>query len=101
MIKKLAFLRYYSIVSITLLLFTTSYAQTGLPVSGKVTGSESSESLAGVTISVKGSDVATQSASDGSYQITVPSANSVLVFSYVGYTEQEVAVSNRSVVNIA
>lgn len=37
---------------------------------------------------------------DGKYSLEIPSGNSVLVFSYIGYSTQEVKVSNRSVVDI-
>lgn len=37
---------------------------------------------------------------DGKYSLEIPSGNSVLVFSYIGYSTQEVKVSNQSVVDI-
>jgi len=62
----------------------------------KVTGKildEKGEPLPGVTIKVKGENTVTASGSDGSFAITAPSNNAVLVFSFIGYATQEVSVS--------
>ena len=37
---------------------------------------------------------------DGKYTLDVPSNSSVLVFSYIGYSSQEVKVNNRSVIDV-
>lgn len=37
---------------------------------------------------------------NGDYAVSVPGPNSVLVFSNVGYANQEIAVNNRSVINV-
>ncbi len=68
-------------------------------VTGTLTSS-SGEILLGVTIFVKGTEIGTISRVDGTYSIDVPDANSVLVFSYIGYVTQEVAINGRSVVDV-
>jgi len=60
-------------------------------VSGRVT-TASGDPLAGVSISVKGTRAGTTTDGLGNYAITVPD-NAVLVFTYVGYDAQEVAVT--------
>ena len=54
----------------------------------------------GVSITVKGTTTGTSTKADGSYSITVPSSSSVLIFSYVGFTDQEIIAGNRGGINI-
>lgn len=68
-------------------------------VSGHVTGSNG-EILTGVSVTVKGSNIGTTTDASGNYSITVPD-DAVLVFSYVGYEDKEVAVSGRSTINVS
>ncbi|MEK6478288.1 TonB-dependent receptor [Catalinimonas sp. 4WD22] len=81
-----------------LLTVTTSYAQERT-VSGTVSSSEEG-SLPGVNVLVKGTTTGTVTDLDGNYRITVPSSESVLVFSSIGYTSEEVTVGNRSTIDI-
>ncbi|KAA5546420.1 SusC/RagA family TonB-linked outer membrane protein [Adhaeribacter rhizoryzae] len=68
-------------------------------IQGKVTG-EANDALPGVTVQVKGTTTGTSTGVDGSYSLTVPDGNATLVFSYVGYTTQEVAINNRTTLNV-
>jgi TonB-linked SusC/RagA family outer membrane protein len=68
-------------------------------VTGLVTENDGNP-LPGVTIMEKGTTNGTLSDSKGQYRITLATNNPVLVFSFVGYTSQEVAVGSRSVVNL-
>lgn len=79
-----------------LLLFAGANAQT-ITVKGTVTDKNTGEEIPGVTIVRKGTAVGTSTGLDGKYLISVP-ANSILVFSSVGYTAQEVAVSEAMTV---
>lgn len=81
-----------------LLLSSTVVAQT--VVIGKVTDSKDGGAVSGVTVSAKGTKVATQTAADGSYQITVPAGSAALVFSSVGFARQELPVAG-GVVNVS
>ncbi|MBC8156463.1 MAG: TonB-dependent receptor [Bacteroidetes bacterium] len=65
-----------------------------ITVSGIVTD-EKGEGVPGVSIVVKGSTRGTNTDQKGSFQISVPSENTVLVFSFVGYEPQEAVVGNR------
>ncbi len=81
-------------------LFTTAvFAQETITVKGKVTDASSGESLIGVTIVVKGSNQGVNSDVQGNFSISAPS-NSTLVFSYLGYTTNEVPVNNRTSLNV-
>lgn len=69
-----------------------------------ITGTVSDKSgpLIGVGVLVKGTSVSATTNQNGVYTISVPNAgNTVLVFSYIGYTTQEVAVNSRSTVNVS
>jgi len=67
-------------------------------INGKVTG-EDTEGLPGVNVIEKGTSNGTVTDLDGSYSLEV-SAEAVLVFSSVGYTTEEVAVGNRTVIDL-
>ncbi|MFC5625446.1 SusC/RagA family TonB-linked outer membrane protein [Algoriphagus winogradskyi] len=76
----------------------SSFAQ-----SRNVTGvikSSSGETMPGVNILVKGTTTGTASDIDGNFSLTVPSDESILVFSFIGYTSKEVRVGNSSELNV-
>ncbi len=64
-------------------------------VTGKVINQQTKEPLPGVTVNVKGTGTSTVTGTDGSFSISVPNANSVLVFSYSGFAVQEIG-SNQA-----
>jgi TonB-dependent starch-binding outer membrane protein SusC len=70
-------------------------------VTGTVTKDKTGEALAGVTVSLKGTSVATTTNANGQFTIRIPNGrnNPVLVFSYVGHTSTEVAVGSRTSVD--
>lgn len=57
------------------------------------------EPVIGATIMVKGTATGTVTDMDGNFSLQSP-ANGTLVFSYVGYETQEVAVNNRTTINV-
>ncbi|MEX0884374.1 MAG: carboxypeptidase-like regulatory domain-containing protein, partial [Cyclobacteriaceae bacterium] len=69
-------------------------------IRGKVT-SEDGESLPGVTVLLKGTNVGSITDMDGNYSLNTPEGNGILVFSFIGYTSQEIPINGRSVINIA
>lgn len=56
--------------------------------------------LSGVTVSIKNSNVAVSTGSDGKYFVEVPNEDAVLVYSIVGYETQEISVRGRSLINV-
>ncbi len=76
-----------------------SFLEQSLTVSGKVTD-PSGEGLPGVSIQVKGSQNGAITDINGNYQISNVDANAILVFSFIGMRIQEVAVGNRSTIDI-
>lgn len=71
-----------------------------ISVSGKVTENEKSGGLPGVNVAVKGTQRGTTTDAEGNYTILVNNESAVLVFSFVGYEAQEVAVGNRTAIDI-
>lgn len=69
------------------------------PVRGTVTG-EDNFPLAGVTVVVKGTSMGTVTDAKGRYVIQVPDETDSLVFTFVGYDSQQVAVSGRVKVDV-
>jgi TonB-linked SusC/RagA family outer membrane protein len=72
-----------------------------ITITGKVTAQENGESLPGVNVLVKGTSVGAVTNGDGQYSITAPDGNGSLVFSYIGYTSEEVPINNRTVIDIS
>lgn len=87
-------------LALLFLLFSIVSLAQGIPVRGTILNAEG-QPLAGVTVQVKGSDLRTLTDSAGAFQIAVPSANATLVFTYVGFAEQQVPLNNRTQINIA
>jgi TonB-dependent SusC/RagA subfamily outer membrane receptor len=61
---------------------------------------DTGESLPGATVTIKGTTTGTTTDLDGKYSLKVPSAESVLVFSFAGMNPQEETVGNRSVIDV-
>jgi TonB-linked SusC/RagA family outer membrane protein len=68
-------------------------------VKGKVV-SPAGDPLPGVTVLVKGTAVGTATNASGLYTIDAPEANSTLVFSFIGFQSQEVAINGRATVDV-
>lgn len=71
----------------------------GVTITGKVS-SETGEGLPGVTVLFKGTSNGTATDVNGSYSLAVPNATGTLVFSFIGYTQQEVPINNQTAINI-
>jgi len=69
-------------------------------VTGTVTSDDAPEGLPGVNVILKGTNTGTITDLNGDYSIDVPEEGATLVFSSVGYIEEEITVSNQSVVNV-
>lgn len=75
-----------------------TYAQ--FTVKGNVTSSTDGIGLFGVTVFLKGTTNGVTTDVDGNYTLNIPSGNQTLVFSYVGFTSQEIEVQGRSTIDI-
>lgn len=77
-----------------------NYFPTAQIITGKIIDDGTGIGLSGATVLVQGSNSTTSDAK-GNYSIKVENDNAVLIFSYVGYTSQEIAVNGKTVINVA
>lgn len=68
-------------------------------VSGRVVDYATNQALAGVTVTVQGKTVATQTDANGNYSVQA-AVDDVLVFRFIGYGTQEINVNDRTTVNV-
>jgi len=68
-------------------------------VSGKITADDGSP-LPGVNIVAKGTTTGTISDAQGNYRLTVPEGSTALVFSFIGYVNQEVPIDARTIIDV-
>jgi TonB-linked SusC/RagA family outer membrane protein len=74
--------------------------QNNFSVSGTVSDGTKNETLPGVSVSVKGTTIGTTTNIDGKYTLKVPTSDATLVFTFVGFDAQEVALKGRATVNV-
>lgn len=71
-----------------------------ITLSGRVTDSKDGTPLSGVSVTSKQSRAGVKTDAQGSFSIVVPSGNTTLVFSFVGFATQEVNVGRSTSVNV-
>jgi TonB-linked SusC/RagA family outer membrane protein len=76
-----------------------SIVQQGV-ISGKITDAATGEAMTGVNIQVKGTTLGALTDIDGKYSIKVTDPNAILIFSFIGYTTQEIPLAGKSVVDL-
>jgi TonB-linked SusC/RagA family outer membrane protein len=91
--------RYFITAFFLSMLFSfQTFAQNHL-VSGTVLDQDGKE-LAGSSVTVKNAQTATLTDANGKFSINVPNTGAVLVFTFVGFTTQEIPVNNKSVIDV-
>src|SRR3954452_8628094 len=89
--------RRWGLVLILILAYTFSYAQK------RITGtilSENNQPASGATVTVSGTQVATQTDATGKFSLTVPAGKNTLTVTSVGYDNQTINVANLANVNL-
>ncbi len=84
-----------------LVLLSSAWNTVGAQI--KITGvvtSDNKETLPGVSIIVKGTNLGTITDVNGTYSINVPNKKSVLAFSFIGYKSQEHQINNMKTINV-
>ncbi|WP_165823823.1 SusC/RagA family TonB-linked outer membrane protein [Pseudochryseolinea flava] len=82
-----------------LMLWGTSELCAQTIIKGRVT-SDQKEALPGVNILVKGTASGTTSDSNGEFSVSVPNADAVLVFSFIGYLSEEITVGANTTIDV-
>jgi TonB-linked SusC/RagA family outer membrane protein len=72
-----------------------------IDISGKITSAIDGSGLPGASVLIKGTTNGVVTDLDGNYKLSVPSSESVLVISFVGYVQLEVVVGSKSVIDLA
>ena len=70
-------------------------------VSGKITPAEDGSTLPGVNVVLKGTTNGTVTDVDGNYRLNVPSTGGTLVYSFIGLQSQEIAIGERSIIDVS
>ncbi len=69
-------------------------------VTGTVKSADDGAAIPGVNIVIKGTSIGTTTDVNGGYSLNVPSGDVTLLFSYIGYSTAEIAVANRTTVDV-
>ncbi len=69
-------------------------------VTGKVTSGDDGQPFPGVNIVVKGTTIGTVTDNDGKFSLSVPSSESILVFSAIGYSTTEISVGTQTSIDV-
>ncbi|MFD1606050.1 SusC/RagA family TonB-linked outer membrane protein [Flavobacterium artemisiae] len=80
-----------------LMFLLSSHLSAQVTVTGTV--SDANGPIPGANVNLKGTKSGTSTSFDGNYSISVPS-NSVLVFSFIGFKNKEVAVNGQTKINV-
>lgn len=76
------------------------HAQQGKTISGTVTSADDHSGLPGVNVFVKGTTNGTVTDIEGHYTLNITPDEDSIVFSFVGYQTQTVAVNSRNEINV-
>lgn len=90
--------RHSLVVALLFLSFGWMQAQRNL--SGTVTDTDG-QALIGANILIKGTSIGTVTDFDGNYTLEVPDESEILLFSYTGFTPQEIVIGNQTVINVS
>ena len=94
---KKIFTKFSVLTFLCFLLLNVAYAQ-NITVKG-VVKDDLGVTVPSVSVMLKGTQTGTQTDVNGNYSISVPS-NGTLVFTYIGYTTQEIAISSKTTINV-
>ncbi|GAB3174004.1 SusC/RagA family TonB-linked outer membrane protein [Telluribacter humicola] len=70
-------------------------------VTGRVTDQSNGDPIPGVSVVIKGTNSGTITDAEGNYKVNLTGSAPTLVFSFVGFSTQEVPVTNQTIINIA
>ncbi len=69
-------------------------------ITGTVTGADDGQPLPGVSVLATGTKIGTQTDSQGSYTLNVPTGTTSITYTYIGYTSKIVQTNSNSVINL-
>jgi TonB-linked SusC/RagA family outer membrane protein len=85
-----------------LLLLTTAFGTVSgqITVKGHVISADEKAAMPAVNVTVKGTTLGTVTNSDGSFSISIRKKDDILVFSFIGYSPQEITAGNKTTFEI-
>ncbi|MCX7985869.1 MAG: TonB-dependent receptor [Bacteroidales bacterium] len=89
-----------SLLIVALILFCYSVSAQERTIKGNVTDNNGSP-LPGVQVLIKGTNKGTLTEADGSFRINVPNSESVLIFKFLGFADQEIKIGEQQQLNVA
>ncbi|GAB3641475.1 SusC/RagA family TonB-linked outer membrane protein [Spirosoma arcticum] len=94
--------KYYGtiIFGVLCLLLSGNLMAQGIRISGRVTSAGDGQPLPGVNVLVKGTTNGISTDANGNYSLTIPAGSATLLLTSIGIVTQEVAVGNRTVINV-
>jgi len=99
--KKLSVIKFIAFIVITFFaLEVSATGQSQIKVTGIVTDASTGDPLPGVNIVIKNSVIGVLSDINGKYSIEITDPATVLVFSFVGYQQQEIQVAGRTTIDV-
>lgn len=95
-------MKFFTLLGFILLLLPSSLLSQGSRqrVSGRISDAATGEPLPGASILIEGTTTGTVTGLDGDYSILVSGGETVLVFSFLGYVDQQVTVGNQQTIDI-
>jgi len=90
----------YQIVDNNLIVIKERNQSEKRTIRGKVTSVDFPDGLPGVTVTIKGSPSGTITSATGEYSIEVESEEVVLIFSFIGFSTQEIPVLSKTTVDV-
>lgn len=70
-------------------------------ISGNVSDSDNREALPGVSVTIKSTSNGTVTDVNGGFKLSIPNDKAILVFSFVGYEQQEIIVGNQTDIKVS
>src|SRR5437870_12497791 len=83
-----------------ILMMITIAAQTSRTIYGTVTSADDGSRLPGINVVLKGATTGAVTDASGNYSIVVPATGGKLVFSFVGFKTQELAIGSADRLNV-
>ena len=91
--------RFLPVCLLITVLINSVQGQSDQAITGRIISADDNQPMAGVSIVIKGTTTGTATRADGTYSLNAK-PNSTIIASFIGYESQEIAVGNRSVVDI-
>nr|WP_321222595.1 TonB-dependent receptor [uncultured Psychroserpens sp.] len=89
------------LLSLLFLVFTCFAFGQEVDIRGTVTDQASGQPLPGVNVLVKNSSKGASTDFDGNFEMKNVQINSILIFTYIGYKDQEIVVKNGDAITVA